>query len=163
MPKQGRGKAARCFLGSSHCGEKPEAKQEATLGSEPVWAPAPVLLPLCWKSGPDPGTPTPPSLDEAWSPKVGQWAEAPNKEMIFERPLIIIIIFTHKKLKPGKPEMKKTIQRRRGPGICGHRSSFTEGGQGTGSSCPRQPRLQAHLGPGWVGGGPGPRSLTGSP
>lgn len=100
MPKQGQGKAAGCFLGSSHSREKPEAKQEATFGSEPVQAPAPVRLLLCWKSGPDPRTPPPP--DEASSPKVGQCAEVPNKEMTFERPFIIIIIFTHKKLKPGK-------------------------------------------------------------
>ena len=103
MPKQGQGKAAGCFPDSSHCREKPEAKREAALGGEPVRAPAPVLLGPCWKSGPDPRTPTPPSPGEAWSPEVGQSAEAPNKEVICQRPFIIIIIFTtHKKVKPGK-------------------------------------------------------------
>lgn len=78
------------------------AGEEVTLLSEPVRAPAPVLPLLCWKSGADPRTPTPPSPGEAWPSKAGQRAEAPNKEVTFERPFIRIIIFTHKKLIPGK-------------------------------------------------------------
>lgn len=107
MPKQRQGKAAGCFLGSSHHREKPEAKQEGTFCSEPVQteassaAPAPWLLPPCWESGWDPRTPTPPSQGEALSPRVGQRAEDPNGEVICEGPFIIVI-FTHKKLKRGK-------------------------------------------------------------
>lgn len=92
MPEQGQGKAAGCFLGSSHYNERPEAKQEGTFCSEPVQAKAnsPALPP----------TPcSPPSLLEVWarsqnahlpsggealSPKVGQSAEAPDREVIFE-------------------------------------------------------------------------------
>lgn len=92
MPEQGQGKAAGCFLGSSHHNERPEAKQEGTFCSEPVQAkansPAPPPMPC-----------SPPSLLEVWtrpqnahpvsegealSPKVGQSAEAPDREVIFE-------------------------------------------------------------------------------
>lgn len=45
VSKQGQGKAAGCFLGSSHHDEKPEAKQEGTFCSEPAQAKAKASAP----------------------------------------------------------------------------------------------------------------------
>lgn len=43
-----------------------------------------------------------PSLTrETLSPKLRS-VEAPNREVIFQRPFTIVIIFTHKRFKPGK-------------------------------------------------------------
>lgn len=47
--------------------------------------------------------------------------------------------------------MREIIQRRQGPDICGERSPYAGGSLGTGTSC-----VQAHLGPGVEGAGPGP-------
>lgn len=100
MSKQGQGKAAGCFLGSSHHDEKPEAKQEGTFCSEPAQAKAKASAP------PPPSTIPFPLSDQApeaplpqeggMFPKKGQRAEAPNGEVIFEA-FLIVMIFTHTK------------------------------------------------------------------